>query len=256
MDFVRRIVRAFQSNFPFLREAQAEGKRLLQRFSRIPFEADFKALALIPIPEKALFLDVGANRGLSAETILMYAKSARVHLFEPNPLVSKKLARRYGRSPQMEVFQCGLGDTAEERTLYVPFYKGWMFDALASFDRKEAAEWLEGQIAGYRREHLRIQEYPCFIKRIDDMGLAPFFIKLDVQGHELAVLRGAEQTLRDYGPIILLEVLSPAARSFVSPMGYAPYAFRSGRFYAGEEGELNTFLLPPDKRALVEPYLA
>ncbi len=186
----------------------------------------------------------------------MYAKSARVYLFEPNPLVSKKLARRYGRSPRMEVFECGLGDTAEERTLYVPFYKGWVFDALASFDRQEASEWLEGQIAGYRREHLRIQEYPCSIKRIDDMGLAPFFIKLDVQGHELAVLQGAEETLRHHAPIVLLEVLSPAARAFVSPMGYAPYAFRKGRFHAGEEGELNTFLLPPEKKPLIEAYLA
>lgn len=253
---MRRILRAFQTNFPFLREAQAEGKRLLQKLSRIPFEADFKALALIPVPEEALFLDVGANRGLSAEAIVMYAKSAHVYLFEPNPLVSKKLARRYGSWPRTEVFECGLGDKTEERMLYVPFYKGWMFDALASFDRKEAGEWLEGQIAGYRREYLCIKEYPCSIKRIDDMGIAPFFIKLDVQGHELAVLQGAEQTLRNHAPIILLESLSPEARAFVGGLGYVPYAFRGGRFHAGEQGELNTFLLPPDKRALVEAYLA
>lgn len=253
---MRRIVRTFQTNFPFLREAQAEGKRLLQRFSRIPFEADFKALALIPIPREALFLDVGANRGLSAEAFLMYAPSARIYLFEPNPVVSKRLLRRYESSPRMEVFECGLGDRTEERILYVPFYKGWMFDALASFDRKEASEWLETRIAGYRRENLRIEEYLCAIKRIDDMGIAPFFIKLDVQGHELAVLRGAEQTLRTHRPIILLESLSPVAQAWASGLGYVPYAFRGGRFHAGERGELNTFLLPPEKTALVEAYLA
>ena len=253
---MRRIVRAFQTNFPFLRDAQAEGKRLWQRLSRIPFEADFKALALFPIPEEALCLDVGANRGLSAEAISMYAHGPRVHLFEPNPILSAKLARRYGSWPRMEVFGFGLGGRTEERTLYVPFYKGWMFDSLASFDREEASGWLEGQIAGYRPEHLRVAEYACPIKRMDDLGAAPFFIKLDVQGHELAVLRGAEGTLRNHAPIILLESLSPEALSFAGRMGYAPYAFRRGWFHAGEQGEPNTFLLPADKRALVEAYIA
>jgi FkbM family methyltransferase len=60
--------------------------------------------------------------------------------------------------------------------------------------------------------------------RIDDLGLtACDLIKLDVEGHEFAALRGAEQTLRMHRPVVILEEKhdpQTLATSFLRSLGY------------------------------------
>ena len=40
---------------------------------------------------------------------------------------------------------------------------------------------------------------------LDSLGLAPGFVKLDVEGCELAALIGGEQTIRTHRPVVMLE---------------------------------------------------
>jgi hypothetical protein len=50
-----------------------------------------------------------------------------------------------------------------------------------------------------------VTEQPARIARLDDFGLAPDVVKLDVQGSELDVMRGAETTLAACRPLLLIE---------------------------------------------------
>ncbi len=43
------------------------------------------------------------------------------------------------------------------------------------------------------------------VKTLDWFQLAPDFLKIDTEGYELFVLKGAEQTLRKYKPVIIVE---------------------------------------------------
>ncbi len=49
---------------------------------------------------------------------------------------------------------------------------------------------------------------------VEDKKRAPDFIKIDVEGAELLVLQGAEQTLRQHRPIVLCEMLRKWAKRF------------------------------------------
>src|SRR6202030_3324313 len=114
----------------------------------------------------------------------------------------------------------GLSDRTGEMLLYVPYYKRWMFDGLASFDREEAAGWLQGRVFFYRPRHVSLREVKCKVRRLDDLELRPFFMKLDVQGHELNVIRGAENTIERSQPILLIEAPEEELVNYLRWIGY------------------------------------
>lgn len=46
------------------------------------------------------------------------------------------------------------------------------------------------------------------------------FIKIDVEGHELDVLKGMKQTLARYHPVVLVEINDPTVSTFMNDSGY------------------------------------
>ena len=83
-------------------------------------------------------LDVPSRTvGLSTDPIVNEAeRTADFHLFEPNPWLCDKLEALFSSNPRIIVNKFALGAKTEERELFVPFYKHWMFDGLASFDEE------------------------------------------------------------------------------------------------------------------------
>jgi hypothetical protein len=138
----------------------------------------------------------------------------------------------------------------------VPFYKNWMFDGLASFDRETAQNWLEGRLLFYKETHLTVREVRCKIRRLDDLELAPFLIKLDVQGYEFEVIQGGEQTIRRHEPVLLIE--SPPDDNvigFLERIGYAFYTFRNDQFIRGIAEGNNTFFMTERRASLVKTHI-
>jgi hypothetical protein len=91
----------------------------------------------------------------------MKRKNVRIHQFEPNKLLFEKLKGLYGRNERIMISNIGLGDEASESTLFVPFYKEWMFDGLASFNEDMARNWLKGRVFFYQERLLRLHKPRC-----------------------------------------------------------------------------------------------
>jgi FkbM family methyltransferase len=248
---IKKALRSLQVEFPVLLEWKFQAMRTLRSALHRPFEHDFTAIPLLSPPADALFLDVGANRGQSTDAILMMQPDARVQAFEPNLQLFNRLRTLFGAVPNVTVHNFGLGDQQMEAVLHVPFYKQWMFDGLASFNENEARDWLNGRMYFFKQSHVRVEKSICRVQRLDDMGLQPFFVKIDVQGFELQVLQGGRQTLTDHHPVLLIEAPSKEIVAFLAELGYAQHAFDNGRFHAGQRGRLNTFFLTPARAAAI-----
>jgi FkbM family methyltransferase len=231
----------------------------LIRFYRItlhiPFEEDFNALPLFPDFRETLFLDVGANRGQSTDAILMKTNNARIHLFEPNQYLCEKLKHLFYKNKRITLHDFALGDQNKEDVLYIPFYKKWMFDGLASFHREAAEKWLKNRIFFYDERYLSLQKMECKIRPLDELKLDPYFIKIDVQGLAFEVLKGGVQTLKKYEPILLVESPNKEMVNYLKSFGYQYYAFKKGKFILNVKGRLNTFFMTPKKSALVRNYI-
>ncbi|WP_188777647.1 FkbM family methyltransferase [Marmoricola endophyticus] len=138
---------------------------------------------------RGAFLDVGANRGYYALTAVPHFP--RVVAVEANPDLAAGLRETFGRA--VDVRECALSDSAGETTMWIPTSNGRDLDFRGSLQ--------ESANPGFDQRRITVRT-----TRVDDLGITRLAaMKIDVEGHELTVLHGAEQTLRATRPSVILE---------------------------------------------------
>jgi FkbM family methyltransferase len=139
-------------------------------------------------------IDVGANVGAVA---LVLAKkvgaTGKVFAFEPGPPTVKRLVRNFALNPELaavtELIPHGLGKTPGE--LWWTEEKGNPGNAL--LDSTGSQRVIVETLDGYLRQRA--------VERVD-------FLKIDVEGMEFEVAKGATESLHRFHPIIYYETLS------------------------------------------------
>lgn len=134
-------------------------------------------------------IDAGANKGIY--THHLRRRYARVVAFEPLPQMARALARA---APRAEVHQIALSDQHGTARLTLPVG----FNELGSI---ETAVKSQTAVAGPLEAH-DVTVKPLDSFAFDNVGL----LKIDVEGHELAVLDGARGLIASCKPTVLVEV--------------------------------------------------
>jgi FkbM family methyltransferase len=245
---MKKYLRAIQTLFPYLEDTRFLLTSRVMKFRKIPHEKDFLVLERFKPNPGQVFIDVGADRGMTILSILLFPHiTNRIIGFEPNPLVFNKLENsRFIRNNRVKAYRLGLSNSNEELTLYIPFYRKWMFDGLASFDYESAKNWLTHRLWRFNPDKLSIKEVKCQVRKLDDFDFNPYFIKIDVQGYELNVLKGAEKTIKAHRPILLIECVTPDIVQFLEQYGYLSFFYSKGRLSKGI-GNPNTFCMTMEK---------
>ena len=157
-------------------------------------------------------IDVGANEG--CYTNVMRRLSRRVVAFEPIPWLAEKLTARFGAD--VDIRQVALSSAHGRTILHVPIVDGIDVEGCATIDDKAASHYA------------RHREIPVATERLDEVWSDDVgFIKIDTEGHEEDVLRGAEQTIAHSRPRLLVEIvdyLAPGGAdrisAFLGQLGY------------------------------------
>ena len=149
-------------------------------------------------------IDVGANIGI---VTLMAARlvgpAGQVHAVEPQTRLAAQIAASaaLNRYANVTVHPIGLSDRAGTMTLTVPV------------DNAGAAT-LEGSVDG-RSEIVRVDRTEDFLRAVSESP--PRLLKLDVEGHEAAVIAGASAEFWAHGPdVIVLEELGKPSQDQLS----------------------------------------
>jgi FkbM family methyltransferase len=240
-----KAVRTFQNYVPILQAKKENAQTFLRKAIRVPHETDFVIFKYLNFDNK-VFVDVGANRGQSIESARLFRPDIRVVSFEPLPSLASRLQEIYQNDPLIDIRRAGLSDTAGEFTIYTPVYRGYVYHGLSSLDRASAAQWISSNTVFFFDEsRLTIKEETCQVRRLDDENLAPALIKIDVQGTEGKVLRGAVKTLERYKPVVLVErdLEMSEVKRILSEFGYSEYRLDGDVVVEGSQGGHNAIMM-------------
>ena len=221
-------------------------------------EPDFNGLKLICNDEKQLFLDIGANNGMSALSIFTLIPNAKVISFEPNPVNYPYLDKMVNKFSNFQYMPIGLGNKTKLLDFYYPIYNGIKMTSLGSLDYKFAKKWLsKDTIHFFAPNKLKMEKIIIEVKTLDDFQIKPDFIKIDVEGFEYQVLLGAEETIRNSRPILLVEGVSKDSNinQKLQEWKYNAYKFHKNQFYLDKFGWGNMFYIPQEKTELIQSYL-
>jgi FkbM family methyltransferase len=243
---LQKLVRTIQNYIPVNRNAKEAVVNLLRRTMRVPAETDYRAVR--HMPEGCLLLDVGANHGQSILSMRMFAPHARIVSFEPNALLAVKVRHAWRGDPLVRVESFGLSDQGGHFDLFVPSYRGMVYDGLASLDERAACNWMSSDtFYGFNPTKIAVTRMPCEVRRLDDVELPkdPDFIKYDVQGFEYRALMGGLSIIKRSLPVLMIEAPwhDPRIANRLEQIGYIEYRYDGTAFHANQRGHLNSFFI-------------
>jgi FkbM family methyltransferase len=169
-------------------------------------------------PDK-LAIDIGANCG---DYTYVLRRTARACIaFEPNPILADLLRRRFPRD--VIVLPHAVSDQRSRQTLRIP-----QLDGEENFGRATIEPINQFE---------RFRSLAVETVRLDDMALTDIgLVKIDVEGHEKAILDGALDTLRRERPNLLIELeerhhpgIARQVFGLLEPLGYHGLFLWDGR---------------------------
>ena len=151
-------------------------------------------------------IDAGANIGL--QSVRLAQKFNQVHSFEPTSVNYDCLINNVKTFSNVQVYKTGLGEREESANIKLPT-ESTNCGAFSIVDFND-------HVGSVFTENIEILP-------LDQFKLSPDFIKIDTQGFELFILKGAENTLKNK-PVLLLECEKKQEKQLISnylmPLGY------------------------------------
>ncbi|HTB47601.1 MAG TPA: FkbM family methyltransferase [Acetobacteraceae bacterium] len=159
-----------------------------------------------------IVIDVGANSGFYALLATCAASVVHVLAFEPDQTVFDVLRRNIdanAASGRIEAVALALSSRCGTAALYVPTQEHGLLETSSSLE--ESFKDAHSEVRPVRTMTLDafLAEHPRGQQRVT-------LIKMDVEGHEAAVLEGARQTIARWRPLLFVEVLPQADAAALS----------------------------------------
>lgn len=198
---------------------------LLPQTGRLPFNYWLHVAAGSVEPElrhiqsickqRNVAIDVGANIGLYSYRLAQIFQ--KVYAFEINKGVAADLVSYHARN--ITVIHSGLSSEQRDLTLYIPIANGIPLNGWASLQPDNCPD---------TQAHITKSVH---VQPLDSYSLPDVsFIKIDVEGHEVEVLRGAVETIAASRPVVLVEVKEQnweQVSSFFQTAGYEEISLKS-----------------------------
>lgn len=145
----------------------------------------------------SVFIDIGANLGqyiFMAERII---PKANIHAFEPHPYLNQRLRKIF---KGIHVHPFAVSRESGQAKFKIPF-----------FDTKEIhtrgtlkTDYIDNSETTYKLIDVEIVKLDEMVRKLNPHKIS--MIKIDVEGAEMDVIEGAWDVIRNYSPVLIIEI--------------------------------------------------
>ncbi len=144
-------------------------------------------------------LDIGANEGVMTEKILENG-AKKVYCFEPGKVLCEKIRRKFDGNDKVVIIETGLSDDIGERK-NVTWLNAWLLGNPNEIKFPVSPGACD--IEGYEFVDVELNTVDNYFK---DSEEEIEFMKIDVDGYDYKVLKGSQNIINKYRPIIFIEL--------------------------------------------------
>ena len=151
-----------------------------------------------------ILIDVGSHKGEFLKSFLDINKIRKFYCFEPQTEVFKILKKEFKNNKKVKLHNFALGESQGKKKIYISNLTS--LSTMSKFDDKSF--WLKFKnlmVGDKKRSNLvsmiKQKKIDMIFKKI---SLKKSFLKIDVEGYELNVLKGCEKKIKEI-PYVLVE---------------------------------------------------
>lgn len=159
------------------------------------FDAELLLLEFLVKPN-SVFFDIGANKGEYAYYAEKLMDAKNIYLFEPEIKLNKQLKFIFSGC---HIFDIALSDAKGTHQFKIPMINGIADNCLSSLEVANKED-NETEAIIYEVKTDTLDNYT------KEKNVFPDLIKIDVEGHELSVLKGAENYITNHHPTLIIEI--------------------------------------------------
>lgn len=192
--FVRRLLNRFKGMDDLYQIARKAGWDRFSAFSRVlnpQWRAALRRFDGVPCDSGGTLVDIGANRGVVLALAMLRFAPRRVVAIEPLPHAFLELSRKFEGVPGVSLYPCAVGEKEGQATFYVSRYEA--ASSLLSM-KEDAGRLFERDLGTAQNIVVPVSTLDSIVNEENLSSID--LLKIDVQGYELPVLQGAEETLR------------------------------------------------------------
>jgi FkbM family methyltransferase len=169
------------------------------------YEPDVSSVIQFFLKKGDVFADIGANWGHYSFQVIL-EKGIDVLAFEPSSLVAediRRIAHDLDVEENIQIFECGLSE--KEGT--VELIQGYFETGVASIEQNVFEDRKKGTISKLHRlfnlppikQLVKVRSFDSFkFEKLD-------FMKIDAEGAEISILKGARDSIKKFKPFICFE---------------------------------------------------
>jgi len=178
--------------------------RYFIRYTNI-FEEDANGVSFLNLDQKVNIIDVGASDGIASKFFNRKLKINKIICFEPNKTYVKILKKLNIKNIKVNAY--GIGQFNKNYRIFFPRYKFFSknLDLITYTHYSKQALLNQINLDFKFKKNISIVQEEIHLKKIKKINTKIHLIKIDVNGHELSVIKGLSKIIKRDKPALIIE---------------------------------------------------